>query len=527
MILQILDKIYKNDSALIKYKAYYLLIIQLILFLFCFILLSFSIIYRDFSDYMGYLLGTLFTPVFIFLILKKFYKITIHISSIFFAIIVTIGLSSGHFLEYEIIFFTLLIIYVLFFSSKKAAFLITAYCIVLFSILYLLKRETHNFSSTFYITTLSSMIILYILSLVHFKIIEEHIRTITRQNESLEQKVIERTDELKKSKEYSETLFNNSPIAIYSTDKDGQIINFNKQAETITGYSQKEMIGLKFNFCTNDCQKKAKRGSECSIKSKDNKEKIIDRYSTVLRDDQGHLSGNIESFLDITNWRELEEFKEDIEKVIRHDLKTPLNSIIGFPKIMLTDDSLSDEYKEYLTIILHAGQNMLNLINASLNMYKLEEGTYKFNFNSTNVISILAQIHNILRKNISKKECSLELLYNNKPYEKDFKIEVNTEKSLLNMILINLIKNALEASPSGEKITVNMMNEESLTISIHNKGSIPEQIRSRFFEKNITHGKKGGNGLGTYSAKLMANAINAELYFTTGEKEGTSLFLKL
>ncbi len=334
-------------------------------------------------------------------------------------------------------------------------------------------------------------------------------------------------ESLREAKEYSDALFNNSPIAIYSIDKNNEVVNFNKKAEEITGFSREELIGKKFNIFSEEIAVKSKVGKECRIKTKDEKDKIIESYSSYLYDSKGNITENIESFIDITTWKELQDFKEDIEKIIRHDLKTPLNSIIGFPKLMLTDESLSDEYREYLMIILLAGQNMLNLINASLNMYKLEEGTYDFNFQNVNIILIIQQIRNILKGNGKKRHCSINFLYNNKPLEKGTKIAVKTEKNLLNMILTNLIKNALEASPPEGVITVNIEDVEKFRISIHNMGSIPENIRTCFFEKNVTFGKKGGNGLGTYSAKLMANAINAELDFTTEEKEGTTLFLTL
>jgi len=333
--------------------------------------------------------------------------------------------------------------------------------------------------------------------------------------------------ELKKAKEYSDTLFNDSPIAIYSVDKDNRVVNFNKKAEEITGYSRRELIGREFKIFSKYISDSSLIGSEYKIITRNNREKIIEKYSTVLYDTSGEKAGSIESFIDISDWKELQGFKEDIEKIIHHDLKTPLNSIIGFPKLMLTDESISDEYREYLMIILLAGQNMLNLINASLDMYKLEEGTYQYNFENTDIVLILKQTKIILRDILKKKDCSIELLLNNQPVEKDSKIEVNTEKSLLNMILINLIKNAIEASPDNEIITIKLKTGDHLEVSIHNKGMIPEEIRNRFFEKNVTMGKKSGNGLGTYSAKLMANAINADLDFSTGEAEGTTLLLTM
>ena len=74
---------------------------------------------------------------------------------------------------------------------------------------------------------------------------------------------------------------------------------------------------------------------------------------------------------------------------------------------------------------------------------------------------------------------------------------------------------------------VEIKRDEKLLVAIHNKSAIPKEIRDRFFKKYVTLNKKHGNGLGTYSAKLMAKAIGAELYFETSEKNGTVLYLSL
>ncbi|MBN2655541.1 MAG: PAS domain S-box protein [Spirochaetales bacterium] len=334
-------------------------------------------------------------------------------------------------------------------------------------------------------------------------------------------------NQLKEAKEYSEILFNKSPIAIYSVDKEKKIVNFNQKAEEITGFKREEVIGRDLELVREELQSETAIASEFRIVTRNKEEKIIERYSSELCDANGSAIGVVNSFIDITEWKKLQEYKSDIERIIRHDLKTPLNSIIGFPKLMLTDENLSDEYREYLMIILLAGQNMLNLINSSLNLYKLEQGNFKFTLEKIELVTILKQIRKTLKDECFKRRNTIELRLNSNPLERDFEISLMSEKSFLFMILLNLIKNAVEASPKGEDVVVSIEKGDKLEIRIHNMGAVPESVREHFFEKNFTFGKKHGNGLGTYSAKLMANAIGADLTFTTDEKEGTTLFLKL
>lgn len=78
------------------------------------------------------------------------------------------------------------------------------------------------------------------------------------------------------------------------------------------------------------------------------------------------------------------------------------------------------------------------------------------------------------------------------------------EEFLIEDMLMNLMKNAVEASPEGGAVIVDYNVEQAgLRITIHNQGAIPEVIRGRFFEKDATAGKIYGTGLGTYSAQPL------------------------
>lgn len=83
----------------------------------------------------------------------------------------------------------------------------------------------------------------------------------------------------------------------------------------------------------------------------------------------------------------------------------------------------------------------------------------------------------------------------------------------------NLIRNACEASPENNRVAVSLMDEIPLRIVIQNKGTVPAKIRGRFFDKFVTHGKQGGSGLGTYSAKMLAEAQNGEIALEVSDRE--------
>ncbi|MCX7173481.1 MAG: ATP-binding protein [Proteobacteria bacterium] len=83
----------------------------------------------------------------------------------------------------------------------------------------------------------------------------------------------------------------------------------------------------------------------------------------------------------------------------------------------------------------------------------------------------------------------------------------------------NLIKNACEAAPENSRVTVSMSDETPLRIVIQNKGAVPAAIRERFFDKFVTHDKQGGTGLGTYSARLLAEAQNGTISLKVSDQE--------
>jgi two-component system sensor histidine kinase/response regulator len=72
-----------------------------------------------------------------------------------------------------------------------------------------------------------------------------------------------------------------------------------------------------------------------------------------------------------------------------------------------------------------------------------------------------------------------------------------------------------------------MISGESAIIRIHNTGSVPVDIRETFFEKYSTSGKPGGTGLGTYSARLIAETLGGDIKLETSDETGTSITIEL
>ncbi|MCG8619609.1 MAG: hybrid sensor histidine kinase/response regulator [Desulfobacterales bacterium] len=216
------------------------------------------------------------------------------------------------------------------------------------------------------------------------------------------------------------------------------------------------------------------------------------------------------------------KLKEDVDRITRHDLKTPLNAIINYPKL-IDKDNLTEKQVAQLEKINLAGHKLLNMVNLSLDLYKMEQGTYEF---MPVPVDILAVLNDVLQENrlfIKSRRATINILLDGEPAAEDGVFEVPGEQLLLYSMLANLMKNALEASPRKETITISMSGDPTPSVQIRNQGVVPEELRDTFFEKYTTSGKKSGTGLGTYSAKLIMDTHGGSISMTSSKETGTTL----
>ncbi len=224
---------------------------------------------------------------------------------------------------------------------------------------------------------------------------------------------------------------------------------------------------------------------------------------------------------------EAAKLREDVDQIVRHDLKTPLNAIIGYPQVILMRENLTEKGKTHINIIQDAGYRMLNMINLSLDLFKMERGVYQLNPAPVDVLKVLKNIKTEVEDTRKTKNLTIETKISDRPLNQEDTFTVLGEELLCYSMLANLIKNAIEASPKDESILINVDNKESAIISIHNKGVVPEEIRDKFFAKFTTSGKTTGTGLGTYSAKLIAETQQGKIDMATSEIEGTTITIQL
>jgi CheY-like chemotaxis protein len=218
------------------------------------------------------------------------------------------------------------------------------------------------------------------------------------------------------------------------------------------------------------------------------------------------------------------KLREDIEHITRHDLKTPLSGIISIPQILLSDDRIPSEHIKLLESMRKCGYQMLDMINQSLNMVKMEQGTYTLTPSYIDFHNIIKRAISDLKDETDIRKCVFKTLIDNHEASSEEQFMVIGEELLCYSMTANLIKNAVEASPREAVIQVCLDNspDQGVRIQFNNQGMVPKEIQKNFFEKYVTS-KKQGTGLGTYSARLIAETMKGTIQMQTDETTGTTI----
>lgn len=254
--------------------------------------------------------------------------------------------------------------------------------------------------------------------------------------------------------------------------------------------------------------------------TKDKATDFLEHFCDVL---SGVLMG-------IVDRHRAEALREDVERMTRHDLKTPLSAILSLPQFLEKDGNLTAMQKEMLGIVREAGYRMLHIIDLSMSLYKMERKTYQVNAQPVDVLALARRIGEDLAAIFEDKECELVIRLDGEEAAPEDVALIRGEELLCYTMLANLIKNALEATPEGEPVAFSVSpgkKPTELTLTVHNKGEVPYEVRSHFFEKYATAGKTGGTGLGTYCAKLVADTLGGGISMKTSQKEGTTITVRL
>ncbi len=222
--------------------------------------------------------------------------------------------------------------------------------------------------------------------------------------------------------------------------------------------------------------------------------------------------------------------KSEFLSNISHEIKSPMNSVIGYAEIL--DKQIIDPVqKEYLNLIKKGGNNLLKIINNILDLSKIETGKLKIKKENLNIRNLFLEIESIFHSNIISKNIIFFV-----DIDKELPINLISDAQRIKQILFNLIDNAVKFTEKGYiKLEVKsiykntLKNKIDLIITLEDTGIgiDNKNIQNIFkiFEQQNNHDslKYGGTGLGlticSKLIKLMKGKIKVE-----SEKNKGSLF---
>jgi DNA-binding response OmpR family regulator len=200
--------------------------------------------------------------------------------------------------------------------------------------------------------------------------------------------------------------------------------------------------------------------------------------------------------------------REDVERMTRHDLKSPIAVALHASQALLNAD-LPEPQREHAHMIEMAANHALDLINRTLDVHKMEKGEYRAALRPFDMAALLARVARQTELAFPDRRIALECAGD---------VVCLGESLLCYSMFTNAFKNAAEAAPPGGTIRVDVApGPGGVRVVIDNEGEVPPAMRDRFFDKYATAGKPGGLGLGTYSIRLMAEVQGGHAAMETGD----------
>lgn len=214
-----------------------------------------------------------------------------------------------------------------------------------------------------------------------------------------------------------------------------------------------------------------------------------------------------------------------------HDIRTPMNAVLGFTTLLARDAENPDKVREYTKKIMASGQHLLSLINDILDVSKIESGKVVLNVEKFTLNDLVSSVDAIIRPMAEARE-------------QKFFVEVNGikheclmgDETRINQILINLLSNAVKYTPTGGKIWLRIIGlkqrsgqYEHIRIEVQDNGyGMTQEYLKTIFDaftraENSTTNKVQGTGLGMAITKNIIELMGGTIEVTSEVNQG-SLF---
>lgn len=233
--------------------------------------------------------------------------------------------------------------------------------------------------------------------------------------------------------------------------------------------------------------------------------------------------------------RQANEAKTTFLSNMSHDIRTPMNAIIGFATIAASRIDNRDQVRECLQKVLSSSNHLLSLINDILDMSRIESGKMQIHEQECNISELMHNLVNIIQPQVKAKQ--LELFIDTFEVVNE---DVITDPLKLNQIFINLMSNAVKYTPAGGMITFRIMQHTTFKhgygdyvfiIKDNGIGMSEEFVKHVFepFERESTTTRSGiqGTGLGMAITKNIVEMMNGTVTVESEVGKGSTFTVNL
>ena len=285
---------------------------------------------------------------------------------------------------------------------------------------------------------------------------------------------------------------------------------------------------------------------------------VRDRWFTTLlipqrTDDDGNVTAVLVATRDATAEKQAEQKQQDALRSalaaaehankaktvflnsMSHDIRTPMNAILGFTALATAHLDNTEQVKGYLQKISVSGQHLLSLINDVLDMSRIESGTIKLENAEVHLPDVLHDLRTIIQGNISAKQLDLYVDTQDVRHE-----DIITDKLRLNQILLNIVGNAVKFTPAGGTINIRVQEKPcprtdyaTYLFTVKDNGiGMSQEFQQHVFdsfsrEQTATRSGIQGTGLGMAITKNIVDMMGGTITLKSEQGKGTEFTVTL
>ncbi len=371
---------------------------------------------------------------------------------------------------------------------------------------------------------------------------------IQKAKEELEKRVKERTKDLELSNQELEKFklaVDDASDTILIADTTGKVVYANLAAKSNSNYqfiveNHKTFNLFELNYSESDYQgikNKLEKEKKAYIELHNKDANGINYYSEIyissVTDSKGKAIFYVWIERDITRAKEVDQAKTEFVSLASHQLRTPLSAINWYTEMLMAGDAgdVNLEQKNYLEEIYKGSQRMVDLVNALLNVSRLELGTFVIEPIKGSLQKISDEVLEELKNQINSKKLQIIKKYNNSIPA------LFLDLKLTRIVFQNLLSNSVKYTPEGGSISVvidiNPRNKQEILVMVKDSGyGIPRNQQDKVFSKlfradNVKKMETEGTGLGLYIIKQIITHVGGSIWFDSVVDKGTTFYVTI